>query len=217
MIEVERMKISAVIPAYNEGKRIARVIEETDRYVDEIIVIDDHSEEKVRSHKAKVFRNDNNLGYIGSIKRGFRKADGNIIVTLDADGEHDPRHIPLLVKQIREDKADLVFGKRNDVPRFSERVISMMVKGKVKVSDSGTGFRAIKRDLAVDLQLEGRCTCGIFALEAHQKGARITETPAPTRRTDKPRGMAWSHLAQFFIVLKMLLKNKKHIDHGWNR
>ncbi len=207
------MKISAVIPAYNEGGRLARVIKETEPYVDEIIVIDDHSEEIIKSDRARVFRNEKNLGYIESIKKGFQEADGDIIVTLDADGEHDPEHIPLLVEPIRKDKADLVFGRRNHVPRISERVISRMVKGKVKVTDSGTGFRAVKRDLAVDLQLEGRCTCGIFALEAHQKGARITEVPAPTRETDKTRGIAWSHLAQIFIVLRLLRGNKKHIDH----
>ncbi len=202
-MEVESMKISAVIPAYNEKKRIHKVLEETEPYVDEIIVIDDHSKEMIKHDKARVLRNEKNLGYIRSIKRGFEEAEGDIIVTLDADGEHDPRFIPLLVKPILEGRAEVVFGKRNYIPRLSERLISKMVKRRVGAEDTGTGFRAVKRDIAVELKLKGKCTCGIFALEAHQRGARITEVSAPTRETDKPRGIAWDHFAQIFMVLRL--------------
>lgn len=196
--------ISAVIPAYNEGNRIERVLRETRRYVDEIIVVDDNSDDgtaEVASKYAKVFKNHQNLGYIASIKRGFKEADGEIIVTLDADGEHDPKFIPKLVKPIMKDEADLIFGRRDEVPRPSERLLSKIAEIKVHTKDTGTGFRAIRKNLADRLELKGRCTCGIFALEAHGKGARITEVKAPTRPIDKPRKVSWDHLIQFFIVV----------------
>ncbi|MFO7990724.1 MAG: glycosyltransferase family 2 protein [Thermoplasmata archaeon] len=203
--------ISAVVPAYNEGKRIERVLEELSDFVDEIIVIDDASQDDtsgIASRYARVIRNKKNLGYIGSIKRGFNEAKGDIVVTLDADGEHDPRYIPAMVSPIQNRKADLVFGKRDQVPRVSERVVSYMVRRRVGAKDTGTGFRAIRSGLAKRLELKGRCTCGIFALEAKSKGAEIKEIRAPTRDIDKPRGIAWDHFYQFFTVLKFLIKKR---------
>ncbi len=199
--------ITAVIPAYNEEKRIDRVLEETSEYVDEILVIDDNSTDntaQVAQSYATVLKNSSNLGYIGSIKKGFEAAEGDIIVTLDADGEHNPSHIPRLTAPVEEGKADLVFGRREKIPRASERILSRMTRFKVDVKDPGIGFRAIKTDLAKKLKLDGYCTCGIFALEALSKGAKITEVPTPTRDIEKPKGIAWQHFFQFFVVLKWL-------------
>ncbi|MGM0511033.1 MAG: glycosyltransferase family 2 protein [Thermoplasmatota archaeon] len=201
--------ITAVIPAYNEGNRIEKVLKEIRSYVDEIIVIDDNSSDDtaaVASEHANVMENEKNLGYIGSIKRGFKEASGDIIVTLDADGEHDPKFIPELVRPILDGEADLVFGKRDHVPRPSERLLSRIAQFKVKTKDTGTGYRALRKDLADKLGLKGKCTCGIFALEAHSKGAKITEIKAPTRDIDKPRRISWDHIPQFFIVIYWFLK-----------
>ncbi|MFP4186345.1 MAG: glycosyltransferase family 2 protein [Thermoplasmata archaeon] len=200
--------ITAVIPAYDEEERIEKVLKETSQYVDEIIVVDDNSTDdtvEIAEEYGKVIKKDSNQGYIDSIKRGFEAAQGDIIVTLDADGEHDPSFIPSIVEPIEKDKADLVFGKREKIPRFSERIISKLTSFKVKAKDTGTGFRGIRSELAKDLELDGYCTCGIFALEAASKGARIKEVKAPTREVDKPKNIAWQHFLQFFIVLKKLL------------
>ncbi|MFW5928108.1 MAG: glycosyltransferase family 2 protein, partial [Thermoplasmatota archaeon] len=134
--------ISAVIPAYNEGKRIEKVLKETQRFVDEIIVVDDCSTDetaKIAEEYADVLQNESNLGYIESIKKGFRHASGDIIVTLDADGEHDPKYIPEMIEPVKEGKADLVFGKREKIPRISERILSKIAEFKVNASDTGTG------------------------------------------------------------------------------
>lgn len=199
--------ITAVIPAFNEEERIEKVLEETSEYVDEILVVDDNSSDdtaKIARKYGKTIEKDSNRGYIDSIKRGFKAAEGDIIITLDADGEHDPSFIPKLVKPIENDEADLVFGKREEIPRFSEGVISKLTSLKVKAEDTGTGFRAIKKDLAKSLELKGHCTCGTFALEAYSKGARIKEVKAPTRDIDKPKHIAWQHFPQFFKVLMSL-------------
>lgn len=201
--------ISAVIPAYNEEERISKVLEETSKYVDEIVVVDDASTDdtaKIAKEFGKVLENENNLGYITSIKKGFRKADGNIIVTLDADGEHDPSFIPKLVEPIKEGEFDIVFGRRKNIPRFSERFLSKLIESKVEIHDSGTGFRALKRDVAKNLDLNGYCTCGIFALEAYLKGYKMKEVLTPTRKIDKPKNIAWKHFLQFFIVLRLLIR-----------
>ncbi|MFW5898715.1 MAG: glycosyltransferase family 2 protein, partial [Candidatus Saliniplasma sp.] len=166
--------ISAVIPAYNEEERIEEVLLETKEYVDEIVVVDDASLDgtpRIACKHAELMVNPKNLGYIESLKKGFIRAKGDIIVTLDADGEHDPSYIPKLVKPIQEGKADLVFGSRSKIHRPSERLISKLVRSKAGIYDTGTGFRALRSELAKRLKLPGYCTCGTLVLEALYQGA----------------------------------------------
>ena len=56
----------------------------------------------------------------------------------------------------------------------------------MQVTDSGTGFRALKRDLALQLNLKARCICGVFVLEATSLGARIAEVPISIKSIDYP-------------------------------
>ncbi|OYT27595.1 MAG: glycosyltransferase [Candidatus Altiarchaeales archaeon ex4484_96] len=202
--------ISAVIPAYNEGERIGGVVGKALDYVDEVVVVDDCSSDETRAVAreagARVIRNEANIGYIYSIKKGFREAKGDIIVTLDGDGEHDPAYIPKLVKPITDGEADLVFGVRAHITRLSERLLNQIVNLKVKVLDSGTGFRALKKELAVKLELRGECTCGILLLESLRHGAVFREIPVYNRQINKKRAIAWGHLKQFFYLLYELSK-----------
>lgn len=200
--------ISAVIPAFNEEKRIGSVLEETSKYVDEIIVVDDASTDNtsvVAEKYAKVLKNKKNRGYIYSIKKGFRHAKHEIIVTLDADGEHNPADIPRLTKPVIQKQRDLVLGVRKTIPRISERFINKITNLKVKTMDCGTGFRVIRKELATKLELKGACTCGIFVLEAHMFGARIEDVNIKTREINKKRGIALKHIKQLFIILKWLI------------
>ncbi len=201
--------ITAGIPAFNEEGRIERVLERASQYVDEIVVIDDNSTDntvKIAKEYGKIIENDSNLGYKKSLKRGLEAAEGDIIVTLDADGEHSPSLIPKLIKPIESNKADLVFGRRKKIPRPSERILSSIAGIKVNIKDTGIGFRALKDDLAKNLELEGYCTCGTFALEAKSKGYEIQQVSTPVRDIEKPKTPRWIHLLQFFVVLKWILK-----------
>jgi len=203
-------RITVVIPARNEEAAIARVLDEARPYVDSIIVVDDGSSDRTRAvaeqHGAAVVSNRMTKGYLGAIKTGLRLAPGGIVVTLDADGEHDPADIPALVQPILDGKADLVFGRREYVPRISERVLNRLVRRQVGVRDSGSGFRALDSALARKLDLEGACTCGLLALEAACHGARIAEVPITIRPTGRRRRVAWHHARQVLPVLRWLLK-----------
>jgi len=202
--------ISAVIAAYNEAENIGKIIDGTKKFVDEVIVIDDASLDETSSTAtqkgAKVIKNSKNLGQLASLKKGFRLVSGEVVVNLDADGEHNPEDIPHLVKPILDDEADLVLGKRKKIPRPSERLINRVTKLRVNISDSGTGFRAIKKSLAMKLNLNGRCVCGILVLEADRLGARIKELPIQINNIKKPRRIMWGHVIQFCYVLKELLR-----------
>ena len=205
------MLISAVIPAYNEKGRIARVLTEVRPFVDEILVVDDGSTdgtvEVAEQSGAQVIRREHG-GYLEAIRAGFAAAAGDFFVTLDADGEHDPADIPRLLEPLRQDRADLVLGRRPRISRPSERIISWLVRLKVSVSDSGTGFRALRRGLARGLTFPGRCICGASVLEAHYLGARISEVPISLRSIAKPRTIAWGHLQQLVVVLRLLSRGR---------
>ncbi|MFB6271483.1 MAG: glycosyltransferase family 2 protein [Salinibacter sp.] len=197
--------ITAVIPACNEAARIAPVIRETLPHVSDVLVIDDGSTDETRAIAedagARVVSNQFDKGYIGGLKTGFQQARGEIVVTLDADGEHDPSEILELAAPILHDEADLVLGRRAEIARPSERLINALTNLRVRVRDSGTGYRALRADLARSLELRGRCTCGTFVLEAVHRGARLAEVPVTLRSTEKPRKWAWGHAEQILHVL----------------
>jgi glycosyltransferase involved in cell wall biosynthesis len=202
------MDVTVVVPAYNEEGRIGQTVQ---RLVQEypVIVVDDGSSDRTgpeaRAAGATVVHNSTNGGYIAALKRGFREAPAEIVVTFDADGEHRTEDIERLVQPIEDDKVDLVLGARATIPRPSERVLNRLTQLKIPVTDSGTGLRALRRDLAVELELDTACTCGTFVLEAAAKGARIGEVPIETRSVQKPRGIAWQHGKQVYHVIRHLL------------
>jgi len=201
--------LSAIIPAYNEEARIADTVRAVSCYVDEVIVVDDASHDDTaavaEAAGARVVRQPSNVGYIAAIKRGFREAQGDVVVTIDADGEFPADAIPALVQPILDGRADMVQGHRNVIPRPSERFLNALAHLRADVGDSGTGLRALRRDLALQLQLDGACICGIFTLEALYYGARLVEVPVQLRSVDKPRCIAWYHLRQFFKLLPWVL------------
>jgi len=202
-------KVSVVIPAFNEGSRISNVLNELIPYGHEVIVVDDGSTDDTaeisRNLGVKVVRQKNS-GYINAIKNGFKHANGDICVTLDADGEHDPKDISKLIGPILANKADIVLGKRHHIPRVSERFISWITSFKIPIHDTGTGLRAIRKDIALNLNIPGKCICGVSVLEYYHMGARIIEVPIAIRSISKVRKIAWGHFIQLFYVIKLLFK-----------
>jgi len=117
----DNVAISIILPMYNEENTIKTVLEDLpNNHTIEIIVVDDHSTdsslkeiEKVKlEQKIKVISHKRNRGYGGAIISGISQAKGNIIVTMDSDGQHDPDDIINLVKPILDGKADYTIGSR---------------------------------------------------------------------------------------------------------
>src|SRR5690606_5215665 len=175
------MSSTAVLPADNEAGRVGKTVAALHGMVDEILVIDDASRDataaEARAAGARVITQPANQGYIAAIKRGFAEAQGEIVVVVDADGEFPVTAIPDLVAPILAGEADMVQGHRDIVPRPSERVLTWLAGLRGPVGDSGTGFRALRTDLARRLELRGLCICGIFALEVLSLGGVIAEIP----------------------------------------
>ena len=201
--------MAAIIPAYNEETRISDVITGVLKFVDEVIVVNDGSQDQTahiaREAGARVISFSENRGYIAALKAGFAEATAEVVVTLDADGEFSPTYIPLLVAPVLAGEVEMVQGHRNVVPRLSEKILTWIAGLKGKVGDSGTGLRAIQTELAKSLKVDGACICGVLALEVLHRGGRITEVPINLKSVDKPRKIAWFHLRQLIYLLPWLL------------
>jgi glycosyltransferase involved in cell wall biosynthesis len=201
--------ISVIIPAYNEEKTIGSVIEETIEVMDalgmpyEIIVVDDgsidHTRESAGNYKVKVLSNGRNRGKGYALRKGFRNAQGNIIITMDADGSHNPREIPLLIKPLFNG-ADIVAGSRfmgrrkdhtSKLHIFGNKIINMAIAvlARKLVTDSQTGLRAIKREVLQKISLESNG----FEIETEiivkglKKGFKLQEMPINCRRRESGR------------------------------
>jgi len=205
------MKVTAVIPAYNEEKTVGEVVERALKHVDEVVVVDDGSTDRTaevaEKAGAKVVRHRENKGAYEAMRTGFKHAAGEIVVTLGADGQNLPEEIPLLVEPILRGEADLVVGRRKEIPYFSEKVILKLTNLAVKCSDASSGFMAIRKSILDRMKLRGSCHCGTFLIEAKRLGARVKEVPITIlpRRYGKRR-IKTRHVKQtFYVLLELLL------------
>jgi len=198
--------ISVIIPAYNEEKTIGNVVEETIKVMDsigmpyEIIVVDDGSTDRTRevagNYKIRVLSNERNRGKGYALRKGFKNAYGDIIVTMDADGSHNPEEIPLLIKPLFNG-ADIVAGSRfmgalkdhtSELHVFGNKIINtaIMLLTRKPITDSQTGLRAMKRDVLQKINLESNG----FEIETEitvkglKKGFKLQEMPINCRRRE---------------------------------
>ena len=116
------MKLSVVIPVYNEKKTLSELIcrVEAVKLEKEIIIVDDASTDGTRDllkkyeerERFKVIYQSKNAGKGSALRAGFDKAEGEIIIVQDADLEYDPKEYPLLLEPIFDGRADVVYGSR---------------------------------------------------------------------------------------------------------
>lgn len=168
--------VSVVIPAYNEEKTVGNIIEETAQIMDalgmpyEIIVVDDGSTDRTRQiaskYKATVLSNGKNQGKGYALRKGFQHAQGDIIITIDADGAHKPKEILNLINPLLNG-ADIVAGSRflgqrrdhtSKLHIIGNHLINVliMVLTRKRITDSQTGLRAFKKQFLKKICLESQ-------------------------------------------------------------
>jgi len=190
----QKIRVLAGIPAYNEASYVGSIILQARQYVDEVIMVDDGSTDNTARiaelADATVIRHDENRGYgaaVQSILAEAKKRNLDVLVLLDADSQHDPNEIPILIKPISEG-FDLVIGSReaqkDKTPRYrriGQKVIfrSTRLASKANISDSECGFRAFSKKAISELELNetGMAISAETVACAADKNLRITELP----------------------------------------
>lgn len=188
--------IIAALPAYNEEKTIAKIVVQASRHVDEVLVVDDGSTDMTAEIAERlggiVIRHRANVGYGGAMATIFkeaRKRGVDVLVTLDADGQHDPGEIPKLIEPILRGEADIVVGsrfagERGEMPRYREtgvKIITELTKkaAKLGLSDAQSGYRAYSKESigALTPTEQGMGASTEILVKASQSNLRIMEIP----------------------------------------
>ena len=192
------MKICAVIPAFSNEPTIVKVVEETRRHIDHVLVIDDgstdntaHLAEKAGAHVIRVSRN-RGKGNALRIGFGYALANGlDAIITLDADLQHDPSEIPKFIKHHATNKSKIVIGNRlqdkEAIPRIRyapNRVGTFTFSWLIgqPVQDSQCGFRLYDREVMENIRIlnDGFEAEADILLRAGKRGYKIGFVPIRT-------------------------------------
>jgi len=222
-------RVCALIPAYNAATTLGRVVQETQKYVPMVIVVDDGSVDDTmrvaQEHGARTLRHATNQGKGEALKLGFQKAREwgcDVVVTLDADGQHDPREIPRLIEAYRSSgDRPVVLGSRvgqlpsmRKIRQLSNKTGTALISRLAgrRIEDSQTGFRVIPVDTWIDADVRG----SRFDAEAEFliKACRLGYPLRQVRVTSScPDGVPTSH----YDSLKDSLRIFRRIFAAWFR
>jgi glycosyltransferase involved in cell wall biosynthesis len=227
--ERKLMKVSVIIPVYNEKKTIKELI---DRVQDvdiglekEIIVIDDGSTDGTREilqslnlPNVKIHMHQKNQGKGGALHTGFSKAEGDIILIQDADLEYDPNEYPKLLEPILDGRADAVYGSRflggpHRVLYFwhyiGNRLLTTLsnMLSNLNLSDMETCYKVFKKDILDQINLKSK-RFGFepeITIKLAKMKARIYEVPISYSGRDYSEGkkIGWKDgLAAVYHIIR---------------
>lgn len=191
------MKITVGIPAYNEEKNIAKIISQLKDITSSIIVCDDHSTDNTnkiaKSLGVDVVTHSKNMGYGSAIKSIFAKAkeiDSDVLVTMDADGQHRIEDLKKILEPILSGTVDICIGSRfleknvENVPSYRKVGIKVLTKLtnvslKEAITDSQSGFRAYAKKAISEIipTDSGMAISNEILLKASSLNLRIGEVP----------------------------------------
>ncbi len=172
------MKLSIVIPCYNEEKTLKKLIEKVLQFKlleKEVLIIDDCSTDSSKeiikkladeNKEIRYFFLEQNLGKGGALRKGFLEANGDLILIQDADLEYDPKDYPTLLKPFDETDADVVYGSRflggeyirlhffwhtlaNKLLTLATNIIT-----NLNMSDMETGFKVFKKSVIQSIEIK---------------------------------------------------------------
>lgn len=224
------MKIFIILPAYNEHRSIADIIHKIkETGYENIIVIDDGSWDDTytiaKGNGVIALKHEINLGAGAATRTGLDAAKllgADIAITMDSDGQHDPKDIPAMIKPIIDGKADVVYGSRfkkaNEIP-FIKRLFNKIgnyftyILSGMMMSDTQTGFRAFNKTALekIDITMSRYEFCTEIVCEVAHNKLRMYEVPIsvyydiPEKLDTLGSGYNLSHGIN--TVIKMILKN----------
>jgi glycosyltransferase involved in cell wall biosynthesis len=171
------MRLSVIMPVYNEEKTIAVIIARVlaSDLVDELLIVDDGSTDGTRavlarieeSDRVRVILKERNEGKGSAVVRGFKEARGELVLIQDADLEYDPRLYPNLLRPIEEGLADVVYGSRflGEARRpilfwnmVANKILTLLtnVLYNTILTDMDTGYKLFRREIVLGLRIHAR-------------------------------------------------------------
>ena len=198
---MRNLKISVVIPIYNEVGTILEIVRRVQavELEKEIIIVDDGSTDGTREHlqqlaekqgNVRVCRHDHNQGKGAALRTGFGVATGDIVIIQDADLEYDPQEYPALLEPIVDGRADVVYGSRflggpHRVLFFwhyvGNKFLTLLsnVFTNLNHTDMETGYKVFKKAVLEQINLRSNRFAfePEFTAKIARKGFRIYETP----------------------------------------
>ncbi len=207
------LRYLTALPVYNERRHVGRVLDETLQYSPDVLVVDDGSTDGTGTLLAerndiRVITHSRNLGYGAALISAFKYAvrkNYEVLVTIDCDGQHEPKRIPLLVAACRD--VDVVSGSRYlhvfegdsrppEERRYVNRVITEEVNRRLglALTDAFCGFKAYRVEALarIDVSDSGYAMPLEFWVDAVAKGLRIVEIPVPLIYLDEERSFGGS-------------------------
>src|SRR5262245_6321330 len=194
-------KFLTALPVYNEASHVAHVLEQVRHYSPDVLVVDDGSKDGTARELAKiswirVLTHPRNLGYGAALKSAFdyaARSDFDALVTIDCDGQHEPRRIPELAAALTDD-VDIVSGSRylkphagDSLPPAERRRINVLITAALNqrlglsLTDAFCGFKAYRASILdkFDITEPGYAMPLQVWVQAVALGLRIVEFPVP--------------------------------------
>jgi glycosyltransferase involved in cell wall biosynthesis len=220
------MKIFIVIAAYNEENSIGSVIDSLRKEgYNEIVVVDDGSRDRTYNvalrHKTRILQHSLNRGQGAALKTGIDYAlqlGADIIVTFDADGQHNPKDIKAMITPIQKKEVDVTLGSRylrasrTNVPTFrrlQHRVGRLAIWSMygIRLTDAHNGLRAFSRKAAeaIEIKSDRMDHASEIVDQIGKKRLHFREIPVDIRYTEYSLRHGQSSSNAFNILFKMIL------------
>jgi len=233
------VEVSIILPTYNERENLPRIVPEIERVIDregwdaEILVVDDDSPDGTAEVAKELAEEYGNIRVIVrkerpglglAYRRGFREAEGDVVVCMDADGQHPPEHLPDIVNPVLDGECDFGLGSRyvegarvenfpwyRRLNSWGARLVAKLLL-RLPYRDPTSGFRAIRREIleegrpfvseGFEIQVE-------TLAKAHHLGYEVREVPF----TFKPRERGSSNvdLQQILRYLRGVLRIRRDL------
>jgi hypothetical protein len=216
----DQLELMIVMAAKNESKTIGDVIDQINSlklpYSYKILVVNDGSTDDTgiiaKKKGALVINHFQNLGIGGATKTGYVCSlffKPEIVITIDSDGQHDPKYIPEIVSMIKSQKIDLVYTSRfstidyktTKIRSVGNKFYTNLVNklGKISITDVTSGYRGIRFEKIESVFFISETNFAIeFAIRAGRNGLKISEIPAKTVSRDF--GTSQFHKIEKFFV-----------------